>query len=616
MGELAVFLFISLVLLFPGVLVVSALLPAWSVGSRWTVGLTVGVAGVVYIATSSSHIHLDLFFPAWIVWCIVSGVLWYRRRAEAPLWGRIDRWLAIILLLVAGSRFGVALVHSFPGGWDPSFHMILARKIAMARHIIFDWTPFEPIALNYPLGSHCLLVVVSELGRLSLESTFKYMIPLLGVLTTAQIYYLALASTRHVPISRYSAIAYGLWALYGSIQYAGWGGLPNEMGMLLLLSMLYLLMMGGGQGKRILLFSLLCAAMVLVHHHVMLVGGAALAVLLVHYFFADRQAGFVRIILAGSAAAFVLAGFHTLPYLQKILTLGSTGALAEEEVFFNFGKIGESLGWFFMAASGLGMVWYAVRRRFRRESSDTKSQAGTGNPTTLRKKGRGAQPSYALNAFRGSVLPEAIHPVIIWPTITLAALFILFEYGYRYASRWFYHADLVAMAPSRFLTDMVCFLAIFAGYGWHSLVHKWLPPAVAGLLAICLGATVLPQWQDLVYAGMPPLDFASACRWIQENSSPDSVVLSSAPWASYLTWRRTTLTPLPHSEPMVDPQIRIVWLQRIVEGAEPPDSPQMAILAIAPIDKARSGDRILWKAPSGLAVIQVWPDSAGAAPGR
>src|SRR5208282_3184208 len=100
-----------------------------------------------------------------------------RQRLDHSL-DSIEAWAGLVILLVGVTRFAALLPQTFPRGWDPSFHMILAEKIRLTHHAIDDWSPFETAELNYPTGSHVLIVLISSLSKLPLQIVFKDLIPL------------------------------------------------------------------------------------------------------------------------------------------------------------------------------------------------------------------------------------------------------------------------------------------------------------------------------------------------------------------------------------------------------------------------------------------------------
>jgi hypothetical protein len=164
----------------------------------------------------------------------------------------------VVLFVVAVTRLAATATEALPRGWDPAFHMILAEKIRLTHHAIGDWLPFDPAGLNYPTGIHVLIVVMSWLSGLALPMVFKYLIPLAGVLTTGEIYVLARRMTNDAEVGLFAAIAYGLWAIDGSIGYSVWGGLPNEMAMLFFTAMLSIWV--EKEGRRILAMGIFFAA--------------------------------------------------------------------------------------------------------------------------------------------------------------------------------------------------------------------------------------------------------------------------------------------------------------------------------------------------------------------
>jgi len=273
MSQIASLVVATLVLALPGVLGVAALIPGLGVSERWTLGLTSGLAGAVLLAVVVAHVSLGLFLPTWGFLSVPAAILWFQRRRIRPLASTPDgigAALALVLLLVAATRFAIASLHVIPPG-DAAFHLLLARKIALTQQMIFDWTPFESVALNYPLGSHFLVVVVSSLARLSVHDTFRLLCPLLGVLQTALVFHFAARVTRNRELGLYAALTFGLWADYGSINYYAWGGLPNELGICFLLGLLTLLLEPNPDVGARAAMAVLLAAIFVSHHHVMIV---------------------------------------------------------------------------------------------------------------------------------------------------------------------------------------------------------------------------------------------------------------------------------------------------------------------------------------------------------
>ena len=143
---LLIFLVSSLALLLPGVCLWDLLFPEDSIFERCVWGSVCGLAFAVYIAFVLAYFRLSLF---WIVWgalslVVVTLAVGRRLRNTSPQQRLGVTGLELVILgVLAITRFLPTVIHEWPPGWDPSFHLILARKIAMADGMIYDWMPFE-----------------------------------------------------------------------------------------------------------------------------------------------------------------------------------------------------------------------------------------------------------------------------------------------------------------------------------------------------------------------------------------------------------------------------------------------------------------------------------------
>ncbi len=129
----------------------------------------------------------------------------------------------LLLLLVIVLQGAVVTRSLLPRGWDPTFHLLLAKKIALSDHLIRDWMPFDNAALNYPIGSHFMIVLFARFSGLSLTLTFELLMVTFCVLAALAIYALAAEYFASATIGLYAAIAYSLWAFWGSADYLRWG---------------------------------------------------------------------------------------------------------------------------------------------------------------------------------------------------------------------------------------------------------------------------------------------------------------------------------------------------------------------------------------------------------
>jgi hypothetical protein len=562
-AELIRFLLGALAILLPGVLLARWLRAGQSLVEQSAYGSTLGLALAVYLASLVSHFNLHWFYPLWAAVAVVCAIGCWRggprgeRGREAT--GQWESWLLVVLLIVGVIRFWFVLPELLPDGWDPAFHMILARKIQLTQHAIRDWRPFADVPLNYPIGSHLLIVILSALSGLGLPTVFKDLIPLLGVLTTAQIYVLGRRMTGSAAVGLYSAAAYGLWAWTGSADYFRWGGLPNQLGMLLFLPVLSLWMEEGHAEIRIALMALLYAAVVLVHHHVMVVSGAVLLVALVAQMIRRTTAPSWKILALALAAAAVLDSFYLGPYAMRAATLGSTRMVQLGERVLDLAEIPMAIGYlmFVMALIG-GIFWW-----------------------------------------RGRL---ACHPLAAWAVATMAVMFIGCEYIWPPLRRSRGLAPSTVFTPSRFLSDANYFLVIFAALPVAYLQKRRQLPTVLIIVLMLVGATTqIGRWMAAP-AGEdrpPTAQFIADCGWIAANTSPSTIVdnleppMNTRAWGPYLTWRRCTYVPIPASEPQFDMNAVTNHVNGILAGQIAPDSPDMRIIRLTRQDE----------------MLQLWPIS-------
>jgi hypothetical protein len=561
-----VFLMSSLVFLVPGVCLWDVLFPEESIFERCVWGSVCGLAIAVYLAFVVAYWRLSLF---WMVWAALAvGVValavrqHLRNRGSVQRLG-VSRLVLVILGLVAVSRFVPTVIHEWPPGWDPSFHLILAKKIALADRMIYDWTPFENVPLNYPLGSHFLVVLMSRLSGLPLHRVFQMLIPLIGVLTTAEVYLLCLRFRLDEEVAAFSALAYGFWAAYGSIDYYRTGGLPNALAMTFLVAIIALLAAPGRSWKHIALMALFFAAICMAHHHVMVTSGIVLGVLFVYFFFSKQKREAVAV-LTGVGGGVLLAGFYLLPYFLKASSLGSTDVFRFNEGHFTAKFLLRELGPIFVLFSAVGLV---LGWRARRESQGLR-----------------------------------------WLFVicgTLLTLYVVSGPIYRQLSLRSTGQDYVAFTPSRFLMDMACFMSVFAGLAACRLRRRaGLSLAIATVVGILLGVSTYRTWQQL-HEGGAPVGSWGAYHWIDDNTPPDTIVLDTNSWASFASWRRTLSSPLPISEPRhLDPALETMR-EQLRDGVFSQEALRYKLVKVIPPGET-AAYKLLWKDSDGWSVVEVW----------
>lgn len=568
-----------LVLIAPGVLLVSAACPAKSLPWRWTTGATLGLAAGVYVCFILSYEDIYLFAPAWAT--IGLCCIWFWRRKGAggrpSLLARPSRmgWmLLIVLALIAILRIGTVAGREVPRGWDPSFHMILTQKILLSHRIITDWEPFEAIALNYPLGSHTLIAALAGTTALPPHQVFNLLLPMIGVLLTAEVYALAVAATRRHGLGLLAAIAFGFLALLGSIDYVRWGGMPNAIGMLFLLCFLRLLIEREFAARRWIM-ALLVAALILVHHHVMLTACIIMAGLLAWALLRRDWRTSAAILFSGVCGS-ILATPHVIPYLMKAQSLASTAVLDYETQPPLWAWL-PAIGWVFAPLAIAGVALHGWRWITRR------------------------QPAHSAQ----------IHWVVPGVTFILVLLYIATGIIYPAWQQARGNQPLGAFTPSRFLTDVVPLAAIFAGYAMYWIVQNW-PFGLRfwHVAALGMGGTItlLPAWKSISTQDYPaPL--VRAYQWISQNTPPQTIVLTTDAWAPYLSWRKTMQTPVPVSEPQSyheDERLLAEYVETVLHGQTAPASADLTLVRIRQPSETPGGRPSLHE-EDGYAVEQVWP---------
>jgi hypothetical protein len=550
----------ALIVLIPGIWLAGAL----SLGSnrieRWATGSSIGLAMAVFVASAVSHVDLRTFYPAWAIIALACLIAWMKssRPIASAADGSVQIWMVLILLLVGISRFAMALPRILPAGpFDPTFQLILSKQIQITHHAIDHW-PFANIPLNYPTGSNVLVVVLSGLSRLPLHTTFKDLIPLLGVLTTAQMYVFARRMTDNSLMALYSAAIYGLWAWFGSIDYFRWGGLPNELAMLLFITMLSV---GGSSRGSTLAMAICFAATVLVHHHVMVVSSIILLLIILWQWFHGKP---WRSLAIAMAAGFLLDAFFLLPYALHLANFGSTGMVNSGEDPLPLLNLPHQFGYALICVAAFGVVLYLAR-----------------------------------------IIP--CPPIVGIASFALLGMFVIGEDIIPMTLRALHRTAFTFFTPSRFLTDLNYFLPIFAAGALLFLQRRIRIPLWA-VMCFVLAAPLADYsgWMDMFSLYNLPPQLIDACDWIQRNTPPNTMVDNKGAWMTYLCWREPAHIALPVSEPTADYHEAGDRIPLIVAGKLPPDSPDIMIVRIGDVGST-GGKPILWRDESGAAVLREWP---------
>ncbi len=651
-------------------------LPGWSLTNylypekprheRAILGIVFGLALAMCLGFLSSYIHLYLFFVLWVAALVaVQGYgFWLRRQTggvERRPWVPKLFWLqlTVILLLVAVTRLAPLFVQLLPPGFDPSFHMLLARKAMRLKHIFHDWAPFAPAHLNYPLGCHFLLANLAAVTTAPLHNIYHFLMPVLSIITTAQVFLLAEKVSGKIGVAVRAAFAYGLLAVFGGIDYYMWGGMPNQLAMCFLLASLTLLAGKSFSKKECGLFAVFFAATFFAHHHVMITSLAIYAGLIFYFFILRKDQAKAWGIIKGLMASVLIGGVYMIPYAFKVTRLGKTNVFRYPECFFELTTVCHSVGYAFLAAVLAGFGFYVFAAKFHHTSQDGE----------LSKRGRFRQGDMLLAAlavlltlFMGlsysyHFLARRLHGVdyviFTWPRflsdlaavvaglgfcafaatrrraaqnaeppewrrfsqdgmlltviVVLLMLFLGFSHMYRLLVMLSYGKEYVAFTPSRFLSDMAVFLAVFAGYALYRIRATLRVPWWAELIfLLALAASNYPVWRRQYQRQHSPA-LLRAYEYIRRQTPPHTVVYTIRKWARYCTQRRTMYTPTPITESLYGVYKYEAEITRMLrEKGYQPKQPYY-VVAIGRPKKFQKRHRVLWQDPSGLAVVEVEP---------
>jgi hypothetical protein len=478
-----------------------------------TAGLAAAIVGGYYLLRARIPFGYLLVVEYAAVAVALSRRLGRRPQSVSrPAPAGAAHWAAL-LPLVFVSRSIPLFFSEIPQGFDPAFHTLIAQKILDSGTIPTDWLPFEPVKLNYPVGTHLLLAETARITGVPVHVVFKDVFPILACLTTAALYCVALRILGSPRAAWYAAVVYSFLAVWGSLDYYRWGGLPNLLGMLFLLGLVETAL-ASRRRFTVPLFALLLASLIISHHH-----GALCAVLLFLGYasfstaLGKGLAAPARTMLAGFALGVLACFVPLLSYARAAGEIGRTSVLEFYEPLISLGNAAVDLGVPLAIFGTLGTI--------------------------------------AL--FRAPRRAETLF-LAFWITMFFAA-FALLEYVYRFGAYVLEREFYTAFTPSRFLTDLAYPLSIAAGYALCELTQN-LKRSVASF-AVLAGALI---WCGVIVAPQcveadPEVDVA-AFRWIASHAETNALVVSESRWAPYFTRRETAYTPLPASEARHDERVQ------------------------------------------------------------
>jgi hypothetical protein len=542
-------------LLAPGVVWAWWRYPAADGVTRMCVGLALGLAfqlHVVALLAAGPGITARSVLLATLLALAIAALLIWRTRAPRPgLRKGVTPSpllpLAGLILLITAARLAPLTTQQIPMGWDSSFHSLLASATVTSGHLP-TWTPYERMPINYPYGAHTFIAEISLLTGVAPDRVFAALISgVFPVLTCLALYAMALRLLRGTDYALAAVAAYGLLGYWGSVNYAVWGGLPNEIGCFLALAFFAVLFTPNSSWRHSIAGGLILGALSLAHHHVMLTVALLLAVftlyLLARRWRGDRDASWLlRNLWLMALVAVVSIAYYALPLVLRAGRLQDTDAAIYREDLGPTPLLGSGVVLISLAVAGAFVIYTPPAWRSRW-------------PLVRLRMTRSARGFLAVMS------------------LTLLGAFIAGYYLYGYLSyAWITHgqATYSLFTPSRFLTDLTYFLALYAAIPLVAL-WRWLgvmgarfemgDPGAPQVMGACLQGALLLALLGVACssvaqqfgpgAGQLAAGEAQEFAWVRAHTSADTVALNvdaTAHWAPYFTRRESAITPIPTSE--------------------------------------------------------------------
>jgi hypothetical protein len=198
--------------------------------------------------------------------------------------------------------------------------------------------------------------------------------PILACLTPAALYCVALRLLKS-RTACYAAVVYSVLAVWGSLDYYRWGGLPNHLGMLFLLGLVGTAL-APRRRSTVPIFAVLAASLIVTHHH----GALCAALLFLGYasftaFLDEQLHGPARTMLAGFALGAFCSLVPLLSYVRAAGEIGRTSVLDFYEPLISLGNAVIDLGVPLAILGSLGTITlFRAPRRPRPSSSRSGSR--------------------------------------------------------------------------------------------------------------------------------------------------------------------------------------------------------------------------------------------------
>lgn len=487
------------------------------IGRQLLIGTAGGTAAFCIVSTLTARVDTHIYARMHPVLLVlgIAILLAARVRASsnaATSWRlqRSNMAVIVLMMLALAVRLAPMLMGGESlGGDDARFHNILAQGIIENGMLPTTWEPAASIRVMYPRGTHVLVAFLATSADCEVHHAFNALLAISGMMTTGIIYLLASAAFNSRKSAIFAATTYGFIAYWGSLDYYRWGGLPNSLGMLFL-CLLTLGILSNTQGSKVersikAAGAAVCfLAILLCHHYTLLV---TILTLVAMFLFTANKSLRIATFMAAGLGAVVCTPFMINDYFKFSGGVGETSIFVFREPIIHIWTCAQEM-------NPILVLFFATAIFIANKRTWNFSQLA----------------------------------ILSWLT-ALFVTFVALEYAYRFWTIIASHGTdcYTCLTPSRMATNMVYPMSILCGF--IPLSPFWNRHTGACILSVVLSAIVTSIATVFVQSnvGVMP-NVREAAAWIRNTTPLDAMIVGSLPHIEYLSWRETSLPPLPASE--------------------------------------------------------------------
>jgi hypothetical protein len=299
-----------------------------------------------------------------------------------------------------------------------------------------------------------------------------------------------------------------------------------------------------------------------VHHHVMVTAGLCLG-WTAAFAFAMKDRATAKRITTGLVASALIGSPYFFMYVLRTVGLRNTEIGEYLEDMMDAWRIAQDVGLGFAAATLAGVYLYFKNK-------------------------------------------EQVSQFVLQPLVAMLALYVLVEFVFRTGSIVLFQHEMAPFTPSRFITDAVTLLSIFAGIFFRTMQGEREANRIPIAVIIVASFWIFNRgtYRD-TFNHEVGRDRRETYAWIRTHATPDAVLIDPDLHATYLTRRMSSSFPLPTSEYSALATNRRL-LEEIAEGRTSPDRADRQVLAVVEPGANAPRGELLYEHPSGFRVIETF----------